>query len=232
MRSHLGPAGDCAIAEIDQREVDPEILELKVKVSGIAEPELGDSVVKSGRTTAVTYGIVSRVHVTVKLGYGLAGVHHIGGFEYTPDPKHPPVNGEVSMGGDSGSAVMLAKARKATDQIVGIHFAGEVGDAPEHGIACYATSVFEKLEISPTRGRHNIQVEVHHGPGFDENFLSIPCKQPIPTNQSGWNTLLRHNGERVFDYTHFSLTLHKERKFASWVAWNIDGNRLFLAKSE
>jgi len=78
VRSHLGPAGDCAIAEIDQREVDPEILELKVKVSGIAEPELGDSVVKSGRTTAVTYGIVSRVHVTVKLGYGSAGVHHIG----------------------------------------------------------------------------------------------------------------------------------------------------------
>ena len=40
---------------------------------------------------------------------------------------------------------------RPTRILAGLHFAGEgSGDPNEHAVACYARSVFEKLEISPT----------------------------------------------------------------------------------
>lgn len=222
VRSHLGLAGDCAIATIDTRTLDPEIMGLGVTVSNIATPNLGDKVIKSGRTTSVTYGIVSRVHTTVKLFYGAAGMHQVGCFEYIPDEEHPPANGEVSMGGDSGSAVMLVNDDQPTETMVGLHFAGETGNAREHGLACYASSVFTKLQISPTVSS-DIQKERLHGAGFNNYFLARKCSIPSPMNGAVSRNLFKYNGEKVFDYTHFSLVLDKKRKFASWVAWNIDG---------
>ena len=222
VRSHLGVAGDCAIAKIDQRDVEPEIMELGVKVSEIADPDIGDKVVKSGRTTGVTYGIVSRIYVTVRLNYGAVGSHNIGCFEYVPDPAKPPADGEVSKGGDSGSAVMLVKSGKPTPRMLGLHFAGEVGNAPEHGLACYASSVFEKLELSP-QPPAAVKIKGLHGTGYDWHFLSKRCSPPYPANTAASRRLLSHGGEKVFDYTHFSLVIDEKRKFAPWVAWNIDG---------
>jgi endonuclease G len=37
---------------------------------------------------------------------------------------------------------------------------------------------------------------------------------------------VRLNGSEVIHYTHFSLALSKSRRFARWVAWNIDGGTL------
>ncbi|MBC7890699.1 MAG: DNA/RNA non-specific endonuclease, partial [Sphingobacteriaceae bacterium] len=94
VRSHLGLAGDCAIASIEGRGFKPEILELDVKVEELGEAELGDKVIKSGRTTAVTHGIVTRVDVIAKINYGgSTGERSIGGFEIGPDPAHPATNG-------------------------------------------------------------------------------------------------------------------------------------------
>lgn len=62
VRSFLGLSGDCAIASISKRAASETILELGVPVRQIGDPELGDRVIKSGRTTAVTYGLVTRVH--------------------------------------------------------------------------------------------------------------------------------------------------------------------------
>lgn len=35
--------------------------------------------------------------------------------------------------------------------------------------------------------------------------------------------MVRLDGSDVIDYTHFSLALRTPRRFAFWVAWNIDG---------
>ena len=104
VRSHLGHAGDCAVATIEDREFQPEIIDLNIVVDQLGEPELDDKVVKSGRTTAVTHGIVTRVHTIAKIDYGGdVGEQEVGGFEIGVDPRHEPAGGEISMGGDSGS---------------------------------------------------------------------------------------------------------------------------------
>ncbi|MET1259415.1 DNA/RNA non-specific endonuclease [Flagellimonas sp. DF-77] len=224
INSHLGLAGDCAIAEIDSRQLDDTIMGLNTSVKQIADVELDDKVIKSGRTTAVTRGIVSRTDITAKLNYGSVGIKQIGCFEYEPDPDHLPHDGEISMGGDSGSAVLLVKNNKASSIMVGLHFAGEVGDAREHGLACYASSVFKKLNLVPSkaevRGLEAMNL------GYDRNFLSVAIKPPEAKNKTVQNSLLKVNGQHEIEYMHFSLAMHKRRKFASWVAWNIDGGSI------
>lgn len=82
----------------------------------IGDPEIGDRVVKSGRTTGVTWGVVTRVEVNTKMTYAPGVTEIVGGFEIGPDPKVPAESGEVSRAGDSGS-VWLAVGRngKPTD---------------------------------------------------------------------------------------------------------------------
>lgn len=82
VRSHVGHAGDCAIATIEDRKFAAEIMALNVSVQQLGEPELGDKVIKSGRTTEVTHGIVTRVHTIAKIDYGEpTGAQEVGGFE-------------------------------------------------------------------------------------------------------------------------------------------------------
>lgn len=100
LRSHLGPAGDCALARIARRGVKREIYELGTFASRMAEVDLDDKVIKSGRTTGVTHCIVRRIHVMVKIDYGSAvGVREIGGFETGVGSDQVPSDGEISMGG-------------------------------------------------------------------------------------------------------------------------------------
>lgn len=229
IRSHLGPAGDCAIASIEDRTFDTEILELAVKVESIGEPELGDKVVKSGRTTAVTHGIVTRIHTMTKINYGgSTGERAIGGFEIGVDPANQPSNGEVSMGGDSGS-VWLFKTNqgKPGKVMAGLHFAGEGPDDPnEHAIACYAKSVFEKLGISATASPAPPGGDgAAPGVGYNSNFLGTRVDLPklSPTKLSD---AFKLNNSELIHHTHFTLTQSKSRRFAIYVAWNIDGGRL------
>ena len=154
-RSHLGLAGDCAIATVEHRRFSDEVLELNVVPTRAAKAELGDRVVKSGRTTGVTYGMVSRVGVVVNLDYGgSVGVQRIGGFEVHPNPAKPPATGEISAPGDSGSVWLIdadvADRDSGSDVVVGLHFAGEVDPDPaaEHALACNIHSVLQKLEVS------------------------------------------------------------------------------------
>jgi endonuclease G len=141
-------------------------VDLHTIVEKLGEPELGDKVVKSGRTTGVTHGIVSRVHTIAKLDYGgSVGEQEIGCFEIELDPNNPPVNGEVSMGGDSGSVWLFKSgSEQPTNVMAGLHFAGEgPADPNEHAMACYPKSVFEKLQISLSPPS---QVESVPGTGF------------------------------------------------------------------
>lgn len=166
-RSHLGLAGDCAIGSIEGRSFDEEILELGVRPRRVAKGTLGDTVVKSGRTTGVTFGVIQRIEVVTKLNYGGdVGLQEIGGFEIGPDPQRPGPQGEVSMGGDSGSLWLVHENGRPTDIAVGLHFAGETDPDPqaEHAVACNIHSVLDKLNVS----------FVHAGepPVDDENLLN------------------------------------------------------------
>lgn len=152
LRSFLGMAGDCAVARIEGRSWEQTVLELERTPRRMADPELDDHVVKSGRTTGVTYGVVSRMDVVVKINYGGdVGVQEVGGFEIRPNPTKPSANGEISQGGDSGSAWMVDVEPNDpnADIMLGLHFAGEVDPDPsaEHAVACKITSVAEKLKI-------------------------------------------------------------------------------------
>lgn len=222
VRSHLGIAGDCAIASIDHRRMAPEILDLNVVVSRIGEPELGDRVVKSGRTTDVTFGIVTRVDVVARINYRDVGPRTIGCFEIGPDPDHPAPNGEISMGGDSGSCWLFVDGEAPTDLMLGLHFAGETGNAPEQALACYPKSVFEKLEIAP-RPPVNVLVDSRAGLGYQVGFIGEAVAIPAAVSSEVRDDLLEMSGRTVFDYMHFSLAMSRSRRFARWVAWNVDG---------
>ena len=225
VRSHVGQAGDCALASIEDRTFDPTILETGVTVEEIAEPELGDKVMKSGRTTGITHGVVTRVHTLTKIDYGEgAGVCNIGGFEIGPDPDHLPGDGEISKPGDSGSVWLLKSGNgKPAKIMAGLHFAGEVDDTePEHAVACYAKSVFEKLQISCTPVQ---KPEAVPALGYAANFLGpvVPVPKLSAANQKD---AFKLNGSEQIHYTHFSLALSQARRFAIWVAWNIDGKHI------
>ena len=229
IRSHLGNAGDCALARIEQRRFTREIFELGVTPARMARVSLGDPVVKSGRTTANTYGIVRRIDVIARINYGgTAGQVAVGGFEIGIDPKHKPRDGEISQGGDSGSAWMIARGKDATDIFAGLHFAGETGDnADEHALACYPSSVQKKLDfvLDPPAAAMVAGEAAVVRAGYDENFLAVGLHLPRLSAETERDTHM-FEGKPYIPYTHFSVCLSKGRRLARCVAWNIDGARI------
>jgi endonuclease G len=227
LRSHLGVAGDCAIARIEGRAINSTVLDLSIQPKKLARPNLGDRVVKSGRTTGVTFGIVRRVATTSKINYGgSVGEQNIGGFEIGPDDSHPASDRQISMGGDSGSSwLVTGKTGKATEILVGLHFAGEGnGDPDDHALACAVSSVFEKLEIAlapPAIEPETEEISL----GYDDRFLPIRIALPTLTGAIK-NDAFVLNGSRVIPYTHFSVILSRKRRMPRVVAWNIDGGKI------
>jgi len=221
VRSHLGEAGDCAICSIESRNFKEDIFKLNTNVQKLSEPELLDKVIKSGRTTDVTYGIVERIHVISEIYYGPnTGNQNIGCFEIGLDHDNLPNDGEISKGGDSGSAWMISKNNKATNILAGLHFAGESSHNPhEFALACYPKSVFEKLGIKPSSSVNSKEKTT----GYNKNFLKTSIEVPYLEDE---NVAFELNNSTCIDYTHFSLALHQTRKFAIWVAWNIDGGKI------
>lgn len=128
-RSVLGPF-DAALARITgERQVMDTTLEGD-RIADATAPQLGMLVWKSGRTTGRTVGFIDGLMMIVQLNYGLAGVRQLEQvFRIVLRPGSPP--GEVSLGGDSGSIW----ADEASGKAVGLHFAGEIGDAPEYALA-------------------------------------------------------------------------------------------------
>jgi endonuclease G, mitochondrial len=150
LRSHVGLAGDCAVATIDSRLYDEAILELGVVPRRLAKVQLGDVLVKSGRTTGVTRGVVVRVGVVVSHDYGgTIGVQRIGGFEIGPTPGS---TAKLCDEGDSGSLWMIEDPGigAVSDIAAGLHFAQQDNPAGsiDHALACAIDSVVEKLDIS------------------------------------------------------------------------------------
>ena len=229
VRSHLGLSGDCAISSIETRDHDPAVYDLDIIPSDIARVELNDTVVKSGRTTSVTYGIVRRIEVTVKLNYSGGITEKIGCFEIGPDPDYPAPSNEISMGGDSGSCWLIRNPDgSATSTLVGLHFAGESSSNPdEYALACNIHSVLRKLDVTLTRSEEAVdgQLEVvRHG--YNTDFLSghdVPFPWLV---RNAASNVYEEDGWNVIDYHHFSLLMHRERCMAIYTAHNIDGLRV------
>jgi endonuclease G len=230
LRSHLGPAGDCAIASVFGRALSGEVMGLGVSVDRIADPEIGDRVVKSGRTTAVTRGRVVRIEVNTKMSYpdGVSAV--VGGFEIGIDEDAVPLEREISRGGDSGAAWLAVARGKPTGVMLGLHFAGDAeGTAAEFALACYAKSVMTALDVEPV-GAFTTALAAQAATdeealrtGFDPHFAGFAV--PVPTfTASRRKDLAVLDDEVELRYCHFSAWLSRTRKYPLCVAWNIDGN--------
>lgn len=231
LRSHLGPAGDCALSTVSGRALSGKVLELDVEVSSIGDPEIGDAVIKSGRTTAVTRGKVVRIEVNTKMDYGAGVSAVVGGFEIGVDPAAPAPDGEISRGGDSGAAwLALGRDGHATGVMLGLHFAGDAdGVAAEFALACYAKSVMTALEVEPLGAlTANEAATLADGlaprDGFDRRFLDFAVDAPRFT-RSRRDDLAPLDGDIELRYCHFSVWLSRTRKYPLCVAWNIDGNQ-------
>lgn len=93
---------DAAVARVLQEDwVDLEIPEIG-EVQGFRDFELGDRVIKTGRTTETTTGTVETVNATSQVDYGTgSGIATFGDqFVIRAD------SGDFSQGGDSGSAIV------------------------------------------------------------------------------------------------------------------------------
>jgi endonuclease G len=112
-------------------------------IQGLTTPQLGMKVIKSGRQSNVTYGIVTSLEGTAVIKYG--GVNRIIRKILTIRPRVP--NTEVSSSGDSGSMWM----EDGTKAAIGLHFAGS--DFPEHALALDMPSVLDALNIDLVTSR-------------------------------------------------------------------------------
>lgn len=101
---------DAAVATPWGDSINDEILEIGV-VGGVVEPQLEMRVKKSGRTTAVTEGIITTLNAMVQVGYGDGKTALFENQIITTDMSQP---------GDSGSLLLEATTNKA----VGLLFAG------------------------------------------------------------------------------------------------------------
>jgi endonuclease G len=140
-RSVLSPY-DAAVAQLtNNREVMTVTLDGDL-IEDVTTPQLGMLVWKSGRTTERTEGFIDGIKMTTSINYGAAGVRIIQDVvRIVPRPGAGDV--EISMGGDSGSIWV----DEASGKGVGLHFAGEVGNAPEHGLANELQPVLDRLNV-------------------------------------------------------------------------------------
>ncbi len=126
-RMQLDSAMDAAVATLDgTRNHSRDVLGIGT-ITGIESATLGMQVVKSGRTTDITEGVVDGVSMSVSINYGDPGVVAFSNqVRIVPRPPWPAVDYEVSKGGDSGSVWM----NQANNKAIGLHFAGETTPAP------------------------------------------------------------------------------------------------------
>jgi endonuclease G, mitochondrial len=132
---------DAAVATLTQpgRAYVNRYLDLRdFSTPGSTSPRLGMQVVKSGRTSGVTYGNVNTaVSGSMKVNYN--GVSRIIEPVFIISPNHPGDN--VSSPGDSGSIWLDTE----TMQAIGVHVAGS--NNPEQAVAIEMPAVLRTLGV-------------------------------------------------------------------------------------
>jgi len=137
----LGPY-DAAVARLTGvRAVEHKTIEGRA-IEDVAEPRLGMRIWKSGRSTGYTEGFIDGIRMTVSLGYQGVGTRILESvFHIVPRPGAGNI--EISIGGDSGAVWVDEESGKA----VGLHFAGEVDNGPEHALAHDINPVLRALKV-------------------------------------------------------------------------------------
>lgn len=121
---------DCAIAKpLNTFDVKNEILGIGA-IQGVSEASLGSEVKKSGRTTGLKTSFIQQIDVTTSVSYG---------SNKTATFVDQLMAGEMSAGGDSGSAVLNNR-----NEIVGLLFAGSSNTTIINRIQ----NVFSKLHVT------------------------------------------------------------------------------------
>jgi endonuclease G len=133
---------DAAVAELnDARPLDNNQLDLG-PVTGPGVPALGMRVVKSGRGTGITRGVITGIEGRQAIVYG--GVRRV--IRHTVHIAPASEGTLVSAGGDSGSWWLDETSRLA----VALHFAGS--DDPEYGLAVDMPRVLDALHVNIVPG--------------------------------------------------------------------------------
>lgn len=121
---------DCAIAKPHNTDdLENEVYQVG-SIAGVREAEFDMEVKKSGRTTGLTTGVIEQVDVTSRVNFGSNKVAIF---------TDQVMAGNMSQGGDSGSAVL-----DNDDNIVGLLFAGSDTSTLINRIE----NVFDALEVS------------------------------------------------------------------------------------
>lgn len=104
---------DAALAlPFDPRDVSPDILNIG-RIRGTSAADLDEKVMKSGRTTRVTNGVIMDVSATLRVGYAT------GSYLFTDQMIIQGDKGAFSAGGDSGALILDYQGNA-----VGLLFAG------------------------------------------------------------------------------------------------------------
>ncbi len=168
----LGPY-DAAVAKLTgSRPVKSETLE-GTPIEDVTSPQLGMRVWKSGRTTGLTQGFIDGINMTLSMNYGAAGVRTLRDvLRIIPVPGSPPT--EISAGGDSGSVWV----DQVTGKAIGLHFGGEVGNAPEHALANDIVPVINWLQVQfPAQREPEVPIP---DPIPDPDPVPDPIPDPVP----------------------------------------------------
>ena len=193
------------------------------------DPALGDLVVKSGRTTGVTHGVVTRVQTITKLSYRSVGEKRDLRLRDRSRPEPPRAGRRDLDGRRLGVGVdgrRRERRRRGHDARPALR--GRDGEPAEHAVACYATKVFAKLDISPVAAPPTAPAASAAALGYEPEFLPgalVELPAPALPGVEDDYAPTASNGV-VRDYTHFSLAMSAARRFCRWVAWNVDGNGL------
>lgn len=152
-------------------------------VGGIDAATLGMQVVKSGRTTAITEGVVDGVSLSTSINYGDPGVVAFSNqIRIVPRAPWPAVDYEVSRGGDSGSVWL----NQANNRAIGLHFAGETDPSPsaENAICSPIAPIAAELDFSflPVlcKPRPPLYDLCARFPWLCEQRWRIPWRIPVP----------------------------------------------------
>ena len=134
---------DAAVARLNgRRPLNNNQLDLHT-VMGMAAPQLGMQVCKSGRASGITHGLITGIGGVLKMRYPISGERLIRNVAHIV-PLYEGM--QVSAPGDSGSYWLDA----STYQAVGLHFAG--ADDPEYALALDMTQVASALNIQVATG--------------------------------------------------------------------------------
>ncbi|MDB5451974.1 MAG: hypothetical protein JWO33_552, partial [Caulobacteraceae bacterium] len=172
---------DAALTSIETRGFAPEILALGIGIERTAAVSERLKVVKSGKSTAVTYGVVTEAHKLIGLGVpGLPELHDLIVCKIEPDPAKPP-DGALSLRGDSGSCWMVVgEDGRPTGAMIGLHVGGD-GDSIAY--ACHADAVFAALQIEPLGDRAPLRPAVAEPgqPAVEPSSaaLGLPTSAPV-----------------------------------------------------